>query len=65
MQLIEIIDPKEARRVRFAQLRGEKITLNSNGATAKGLVRSVKEDSTSTSPRWIVTIVDLAKGRAA
>ena len=65
MQLIELTDPKEARRVRFAQLRGEKITLNFKGVTVRGLVRSVKEDSTSTSPRWIVTIVGLAKGLAA
>ena len=65
MQSIEITDPKEARRVRFAQLRGEKVSLNFKGATVRGLVRSVKEDSTSTSPRWIVTIVGLAKALAA
>jgi hypothetical protein len=65
MQSIEITDPKEARRARFAQLRGEKITLNFKGATIRGMVRSVREDSTSTSPRWIVTVVGVAKALAA
>jgi hypothetical protein len=27
------------------------------GSTVTGLVRSVKEDATSTPPRWIVTVV--------
>jgi hypothetical protein len=57
MQSIEIADPKVARRARFAQLRGEKVTLNFKGSTVTGLVRSVKADATSTPPRWIVTVV--------
>jgi hypothetical protein len=57
MQAIEIADPKAARRARFAQLRGEKVTLNFKGSTVTGLVRSVKADATSTPPRWIVTVV--------
>jgi hypothetical protein len=59
MQSIEIADPKVARRARFAQLRGEKVTLNFKGSTITGLVRSVKEDATSTPPRWIVTVVGM------
>jgi hypothetical protein len=59
MQSIEIADPKLARRARFAQLLGEKVTLNCKRSTVTGLVRSVKEDSTSTPPRWIVTVVDM------
>jgi hypothetical protein len=57
MQSIEVADPKVARRARFAQLRGEKVTLNFKGSTVTGLVRSLREDSTSTPPRWIVTVV--------
>jgi hypothetical protein len=44
MQSIVITDPKEARRARFAQLRGEKVTLNFDGSTVRGLVRSVKDE---------------------
>jgi hypothetical protein len=54
---LKFADPKVARRARFGQLRGEKVTLNLKGSTAKGLVRSVKKDATSTPPRWTVTIV--------
>jgi hypothetical protein len=57
MQSIEIADPKVARRARFAQLQGEKVTLNFKGSTVTGLVRSVKENVTTTPPRWVVTVV--------
>jgi hypothetical protein len=65
MHIIETTDPKEARRARFAQLRGEKVTLNFKGSTVTGLVRSVKEDSMSTTQRWIVTVVGAAQAFAA
>jgi hypothetical protein len=65
MQSVEINDPKEARRARLVQLRGEKVTLNYKGAAVRGLVLSVKDDSTSTSRRWIVTIVGAAPKLAA
>ena len=57
MRSIEITDPKEARRARLAQFQGYTATLTLMGSTVTGLVRSVKEDATSTPPRWIVTVV--------
>jgi hypothetical protein len=57
MQSIEITDPKEARRARLAQFQGHKATLTLMGSTVTGLVRSVKEDTSSAPPRWIVTFV--------
>jgi hypothetical protein len=57
MQSIEITDPKEARRCRFAQYRGEKATVMLNGLPVTGMVRSVKEHSSSNSTRWTVTVV--------
>jgi hypothetical protein len=57
MQSFEITDRKEARCARLAQLQGHKATLTVMGSTVTGLVRSVKEDTTSTPPRWIVTVV--------
>jgi hypothetical protein len=57
MQSIEITDPKEAWRARLAQLQGHKASLRLNGSTVTGLVRSVREDVSSTPRRWIVTVV--------
>jgi hypothetical protein len=57
MQTIEITDPKEARRCRYAQYRGEKATLMLNGLSVTGMVRSVKEDKSSTPMRWIISVV--------
>ena len=57
MQTIEITDPLEARRCRYAQYRGERATLILNGLPVTGMVRSVKEDKSSTPTRWTVTVV--------
>ncbi len=57
MQTIEITDPVEARRFRYAQYRGEKATLILNGMPVTGMVRSVKEDRSTTPMRWIVSVV--------
>jgi hypothetical protein len=57
MQTIEITNPIEARRCRFAQYRGEKATVMLNGLPVTGMVRSVKEDSSSSPMRWIVSLV--------
>jgi hypothetical protein len=57
MQTIETTDPKEARRCRYAQHRGEKATLTLMGSTITGLVHSVMEDRSNSPTRWIVTIV--------
>jgi len=57
MQTIEITDAVEARRCRYAQYRGEKATLISNGMPVTGMVRSVKEDKCSVPTRWIVLVV--------
>ena len=39
MQAIEITDPKEARRCRFAQYKGQKATVTLNGVPITGMVR--------------------------
>jgi hypothetical protein len=57
MQTIEITDPKEARRCRYAQYRGEKATLMLSGLSVTGMVRSVKEDKSTTPMRWIISVV--------
>ena len=60
MQTIEITNPLEARRCRFAQYRGLKVKLVLNGEPVTGMIRAVKEDSSSTPTRWTVTVVKLA-----
>ena len=45
MQTIEITDPLEARRCRYAQYRGEKVGMILNGVPVTGMIRSVKEDT--------------------
>jgi hypothetical protein len=57
MQTIEITDPIEARRCRYAQYRGEKATLMLNGLSVTGMVRSVREDKSGTPMRWIISVV--------
>ena len=58
MQTIEITDPLEARRCRYAVYRGEKATtVILNGLPVTGMVRSVKEDKSSTLTRWVITVV--------
>jgi hypothetical protein len=57
MQTIEITNPIEARRCRYAQYRGEQARLTLNGLPVTGMVRSVKEDKSSTPARWTVTVV--------
>jgi hypothetical protein len=57
MQTIEITDPKEARRCRYAQYRGQKVRLVLNGFPVTGMIRSVKEDKCGIPTRWTVTVV--------
>ena len=57
MQPIEITDPIEARRCRFAQYRGQKTTVMLNGLPVTGMVRSVREHQSSNPMRWTVTVV--------
>jgi hypothetical protein len=57
MQNIEITDPVEARRVRYAQYRGEKATVMLNGLRVTGMVCSVMEVKSSNPTRWIVSVV--------
>jgi hypothetical protein len=57
MQTIEIIDPLEARRCRYAQYRGEVATVMLNGSAVTGMIRSVKEDKSSPATRWTITVV--------
>jgi hypothetical protein len=59
MQTIETTDPKEARRARYAQYRGQQATLTLMGSTVTGMVRSVIEDGSGTLKRWIVTVVGM------
>jgi|1186.fasta_scaffold119287_2 hypothetical protein len=56
VQHIETNDPIEARRSRYAQYRGLVATLTFGRATVRGMVRSVKEDSSCTPVRWLITI---------
>jgi hypothetical protein len=57
MQTIEITDPLEARRCRYAQYRGERARLMLNGLPVTGMIRAVKEDRSGIPTRWIVTVV--------
>jgi hypothetical protein len=57
MQTIEITDPLEARRCRYAQYRGERVRLILNGFPVTGMVRSVKEDKSGALTRWTITVV--------
>jgi hypothetical protein len=57
MQIVEITDPIQARRCRYAQYRGEKATLKFSGLSVTGMVRSMLEDKSTTPTRWIVSIL--------
>ena len=57
MQQIETFDPVEARRSRYAQYRGQVTKLTFGLSTVKGMVRSVREDSSSKPVRWLITVV--------
>jgi hypothetical protein len=57
VQTIEITNPIEARRSRYALYRGEKASLMLNGFPVTGMVRSVREDRSSIPMRWIVSVV--------
>ena len=57
MQPIDITDPIEARRCRFAQYKGQKTTVMLNGMPVTGMVRSVMEVKSSNPIRWTVTVV--------
>jgi hypothetical protein len=57
MQSVEITDPKEARRCRFAQFKGQKATVMLNGLPVTGMVRSVREHKSTDPMRWTVTVV--------
>jgi hypothetical protein len=57
MQNIEITDPVEARRVRYAQYRDEKATVMLNGQRIIGMVCSMMEVKSSNPTRWIVSVV--------
>jgi hypothetical protein len=64
MQTVEITNPKEARRCRYAQYRGEQARLMLNGAPVTGMIRAVMEDRSSIPNRWTVTLIS-KKGIAA
>jgi hypothetical protein len=64
MQPFEITDPKEARRCRFAQYKGQKATVMLNGVPVTGVIRSVREHPSSNPIHWTVTVVS-KPGRAA
>jgi hypothetical protein len=40
-----------------AQYRGEPVRLTLNGLPVTGMIRSVKEDKSSTATRWTMTVV--------
>ena len=57
MEKYETTDLKEAQRSRLVQFSGRSKTFKLGDSTFTGFVRSVQEVDSSTSPRWIVTIV--------
>jgi hypothetical protein len=64
MQTIEITNPQEARRCRYAQYRGQKARLILNGVPVTGMIRAVKEDKSSTPMRWVVTVTRRDQSRS-
>ena len=56
MLTIEIANPIEARRCRYAQYRCQKARLMLNGLPVTGMVCAVKEDRSDTPTRWMVTV---------
>ena len=57
IQTIETSDPNEAKRCRFAQFYGRIESVTSDEMSVTGLVRSVKEDRSASTARWIITII--------
>ena len=57
MQTIEITDPLEARRCRYAQYRGDKSRLMLNGFPVTGIVHAVMENKSSVPKCWTVTVI--------
>lgn len=57
MQTLETTDLKEARRSRIAQFSGRSANLVVGGTAITGLVKAVREDKSSATPRWLITIV--------
>ncbi len=57
MFTFETADQKEVRRFRIAQFNGRPATVNSDGATVTGHVRSVLEIEQSAPTRWTITII--------
>ena len=64
MQTIEITDPLQARRCRYAMYRGERASMMLNSSAVRGMVKSVKEIESSNAKRWIITLVS-KQGAAA
>jgi hypothetical protein len=56
MQTFETTDALDARRCRYAQYGGLSRTLMLCGSPVTGIVRSVMQDTSRTSPRWIIKI---------
>jgi hypothetical protein len=57
MQTFETTDPNVARRCRYDQYRGQKISLTVEGWFVTGLVHSVKEVESSNPTRWIIKVI--------
>jgi hypothetical protein len=57
MQPIDITDPIEAQRCRFAQYRGQQATVMLNGLPVTGMVLSVMEVKSSNPVRWTVKVL--------
>ena len=57
VQIIEVTDPLDARRAKYAQYSGLHKTLSLNGQIVNGLVRSVTEDMVASPAKWIVSII--------
>ena len=61
MNIVETNNSIEAQRCRRAQYGGRAAALTLNGSTIFGMVRSVREDRSSTPPLWIVTIIPMVE----
>ena len=63
LQAFEIADRKNVSRCRYAQYRGEKITLSLEGMLVTGLVHSLRQHKGGR--RWIVTLSVAKRSLAA
>ena len=57
MQIIEIVDPREIRRVKRAQYGGFPTNVELNGTSVRGLVVSVKKPDRLDTSAWTIEIV--------